>query len=170
MSLLMAIAITLAVYTFKGMLWHSPETALLTTARPAAQPAMLLVDASSGLNLDLLETSRRITYQLGRNIFDIQPLAPKKTQGADKADDISPTFTDPAPTPAAPPIPLKFYGFSKKQGDQKKIFLQDGDRVFVAELGNVVDRRYCVVLVRSSEVVVEDMLTNKRQTIVLAAR
>jgi hypothetical protein len=168
MALLMAIALPLAIYNSKGMLWRSPAVALLTTARPAAQPAMLLVDSSSCVNLDVLDASRRITYQLGRNIFDMQPLAPKKIGGEEKAD--GEKVLEQAPTPVPTSIPLKFYGFSKRRGDQQKVFLQNGDRVFVAELGNVVDRRYCVVQIRSNEVVLEDMLTNNRQTIVLAAR
>src|SRR5262245_45398811 len=170
MALLMAIAITLGVYNFRQMLWRTPLTASITATTPAAQPAMLLVDSGSGLNLDLLEASRKITYQLGRNIFEMQPLAPKKAQSGDNADYIGPKFPELAPTPIAASIPLKFYGFSKKQGDQKKVFLQDGDRVFVADLGNVVDRRYRVVQIRSNEVVLEDMLTNNRQTILPAVR
>src|SRR5262249_3997451 len=170
MAILMAIAIPLAVYNFREMLWRTPETALITATRPAAQPAMLQVDCGSGLNLDFLEASRKITNQLGRNIFEMQPLAPKKTQGADKADDIGPKLPEPAPKSVAPSIPVKFYGFAKKQGDQRKVFLQNGDRLFVAEFGNVIDRRYCVVQIQSNAVVLEDMLTNNRQTILLAVR
>jgi len=170
MALLMAIAITPGVYNFRQMLWHTPQTASITAIAPAAQPAMLLVDSGSGLNLDLLEASRKITYQLGRNIFEMQPLAPRQTKAPDKAEDMRGKSPEPPPTPVAPSIPLKFYGFSKKQGDQKKVFLQNGDRVFVAELGNVIDRRYRVVQIRSNEVEMEDMLTNNRQTILLSAR
>src|SRR5215475_7887267 len=113
MALLMAIALPLAIYNFKGMLWRSPETVLLTTARQAAQPAMLLVDSSSCVNLDVLEASRGITYQPGRNIFDMQPLAPKKIGGGEKADE---KVLEQAATPVPTSIPLKFYGFSKRRG------------------------------------------------------
>src|SRR5262245_61486984 len=151
MALLMAIAITLAVYNFREMLWRTPETAFTTATTPAAQPAMLLVDSRSGVNLDVLEASRRITYQLGRNIFDMQPLVPEKIEGANKDDHMSPKFPEQAPTLVAPSIPVKFYGFVKNQRlQQKKIFLQNGGRVFVAELGNVIDRRYRVVEVQSN--------------------
>src|SRR5260370_29837334 len=81
-----------------------------------------------------------------------------------------PPTPDPVPGPC--PIPLKYYGFAIKPGEPKKVFLMDesGVRVFVVGQGEIVDRRYRLVQIQATSVVMEDVLTSHRQPIQLSPR
>ena len=66
--------------------------------------------------------------------------------------------------PPPPPINLKFFGFANKPGEAKKIFLSQGEDVFIAGEGDIVDRRYRILHITPVSVEVEDVLNNNRQT------
>ena len=112
------------------------------------------------LQLDLLASSEKTQYEgAGRNIFVSQqeevviqkPIAPPVTDQQPVA------YVAPTPQPP-PPIPLKFYGFASAPGEPKKIFLKNGDDVFVAGEGEIVDRRYKVVRISTTSVEIQDMV------------
>jgi hypothetical protein len=119
------------------------------------------------LQLDLLRESEDTKYEgTGRNIFVAsaepvipQPVASGNTDEAKK--------NEPPPPPPPPPILLKFFGFANKPGEPKKIFLSQGDDVFIAGEGDIVDRRYRVTRIGPSSVEIEDVLNNNRQMIPL---
>ncbi len=69
--------------------------------------------------------------------------------------------------PPPPPINLKFFGFANKPGEAKKIFLSQGEDVFIAGEGDIVDRRYKILHITPVSVEVEDVLNNNRQSIPL---
>ena len=111
------------------------------------------------LRLDLLAASEKTQYEgTGRNIFVSQaeevkipaPVAPVVT-------DQQQAYVTPAPPPPAP-IPLKFYGFASSPGEPKKIFLKNGDDVFVAGEGEIVDRRYKVLRITNTSVEIQDVV------------
>ena len=120
------------------------------------------------LRIDLLKNSEEVEYKgNGRNIF---------RAGAEPVKEIPKPVTPPMGSAAAaaaaaiagpPPINLKFFGFSKRQGEENKIFLAEGDDVFVAGEGDIVDRRYRVLHISPTSVEVEDVLNNVRQTLPL---
>ena len=64
---------------------------------------------------------------------------------------------------------LKFFGFANKPGEPKKVFLSQGEDVFIAGEGEIVDRRYRIlrIITNPASVEVEDVLNNNRQTIPL---
>jgi hypothetical protein len=111
------------------------------------------------LRLDLLAMSEKTQYEgAGRNIFVSQreevqiptPVAPAVTEQPMEYR---------APAPAPPPaIPLKFYGFANSPGEPKKVFLKNGDDVFVAGEGEIVDRRYKVIRITATSVEIQDMV------------
>ena len=112
------------------------------------------------LRLDLLASSEKTQYEgVGRNIFVSQredvdipkPVAPAVV------DNSPPPYVAPQPTPP-PAIPLKFYGFASSPGEPKKIFLKNGDDVFVAGEGEIVDRRYKVIRISATSVEIQDMV------------
>jgi len=69
--------------------------------------------------------------------------------------------------PPPPPINLKFFGFANKPGEAKRIFLSQGEDVFIAGEGDIVDRRYRILHITPVSVEVEDVLNNNRQSIPL---
>jgi hypothetical protein len=62
---------------------------------------------------------------------------------------------------------LKFFGFASKPGETKKVFLSQGEDVFIAAEGDIIDRRYKILRITPLSVEVEDVLTNNRQSIPL---
>jgi hypothetical protein len=115
------------------------------------------------LRLDLLATSEQTQYEgNGRNIFVSQPdpvkIPASVTSGA--TDQVTPPpYITPQP-PQAPPIPLKFFGFASKPGEPKKIFLEQGEDVWVAGEGEIVNRRYKVLRISPNFVEMQDVLNS----------
>jgi len=123
------------------------------------------------LHLGLLRASEGVKYEgNGRNIFRAhadEPL-PKPIVPPLKKDQQEAQKGPPQPPPP-PPINLKFYGFANKPGDpSKKVFLSEGDNIFIASEGDVVNRRYKVVRIGQSSVEIQDLLNNNTQTIPLS--
>ncbi|MGH9512118.1 MAG: hypothetical protein ACRD2U_08265 [Terriglobales bacterium] len=119
------------------------------------------------LRLDLLRVSEDTKYEgKGRNIFRAEAeVIPKAKFPAIKPMPAPPPVAQGPPPP--PPINLKFYGFASRPGEPKKIFLSQGDDVFIAGEGEIVDRRYKVLQISPTSVEIEDVLTNNRQSIPL---
>ena len=57
--------------------------------------------------------------------------------------------------------------FANKPGEPKKVFLSQGEDVFIAAEGDIIDRRYKVSRITAVSVEVEDVLNNNRQSIPL---
>jgi len=120
------------------------------------------------LRLQLLESSEGNKYEgSGRNIFvpTLEEI-PKPIETGLKGKQ---TPLPPPPPPGPPPIPLKFFGFASHMGEPKRIFLAQGDDVFIAEEGQIVDRRYKVLRINPTSVEIEDVLNNNHQTIPLSS-
>jgi hypothetical protein len=62
---------------------------------------------------------------------------------------------------------LKYFGFSNKPGEPRKAFLSQGEDVFIAREGEIIDRRYRILHITPVSVEVEDVLNNNRQSIPL---
>jgi hypothetical protein len=73
----------------------------------------------------------------------------------------------PPALPPPPPINLKFFGFASKPGEPKKIFLSQGEDIFIAAEGDIVNRRYRILHISPAAVDIEDVLNNNRQSIPL---
>jgi len=135
-----------------------------TAAKPGKKPKGENLDPT--LRLDLLATSEQTKYEgSGRNIFVSQaevviekPVAPGSTD-AKKAEEEAAQYHVP-PVPPPPPIPLKFFGFASQPGEPKKIFLQQGEDIFVAGEGEIVNRRYKVIRISPSAVEMQDVVSS----------
>jgi hypothetical protein len=122
------------------------------------------------LDLNLLSHSEEIKYGgNGRNIFVAGSVAkiekPKRT-GATDTHVVAAIQAPPQPPPP-PPITLKFFGFANKPGETKKVFLSQGEDIFIAGEGDIVDRRYRVLHISPTAVDVEDVINNNRQSLPL---
>lgn len=115
------------------------------------------------LRLDLLAAAEQTRYEgSGRNIFVSQPDPVIQTPIAPGNTDNVATekpYVLPAPPPPAP-IPLKFFGFASQPGEAKRIFLSEGEDVFVAGEGDIVDRRYKVIRIAPNSVEIQDVVNS----------
>lgn len=181
--ILLAVLLLLAVisvgYMFNslGSRPASVGVAPVSTPRAAPQPpptrtsnrrAPLKVDThrlDPELDLKRLESSEGTKYEgTGRNIFvpTLEPIPHEVAKGLKN----EPPPPPPGPPPP-PPINLKFFGFASHSGEPKRIFLAQGDNVFIGGEGDIVNRRYRIVRINPTSVEIEDVLNNNRQTIPL---
>ena len=178
MIALLAVALLVGIYNFVDFgtsSANSPSPASTSVGNQQKKPA-LTETADNGtldprLRLDILAASQSKKYEDGgRNIFRMEE---KKIESV-AASVRGPMGPDPQPTPPPPPppppIPLKFYGFASKPTEPKKIFLFDEGEVFVARQGDIVERKYKVIQINNTSVIIEDVLTNNKQTIPLIAK
>jgi hypothetical protein len=140
--------------------------ALRITPRPGVKPGKKprVESLDPTLRLDLLASSEQTVYEgNGRNIFvshaeDVaipKPLAPGSTDAAQNPV----VYQTPVP-PAATPIPLKFYGFASKPGEPRKVFLSQGEELWVAGEGEIVNRRYKVIHINATSVEMQDVVNS----------
>jgi hypothetical protein len=120
------------------------------------------------LRFDLLKISEDTKYEgAGRNIFRAF-VAPPPPPVVSVATDRRTGPQLPPQPPPPPPIDLKFYGFAiSRPGEAKRVFLLQGEDVFIAKEGDIVDRRYKVVHITPNAVEILDVLSNNRQNIPL---
>lgn len=181
-GVLMALALLLGMRALFSSSGSAPTVAATTTPAPQVTSNRPVGRIRSGkkkgpsaprsldpeLRYDWLKASEDTKYEgNGRNIFSAQapipqPVAPAQTD-TQKAEE-----TGPPPPPPPPPITLKFFGFASKAGEPRKVFLSQGEDVFIAGEGDVVNRHYKVLHISPSQVEIEDVLNNNRQNIPLS--
>lgn len=151
---------------------HGSESPHATAKAAGNRPLINPLDPT--LRLDLLDSSQNVKYEgKGRNIFkagapvDIERPKTPPLIGNGKQTTV-PVPTPQNQTPAAPSINLKFFGMASRAGEQPRIFLSEGESVFVAREGDVIDSRYKVVRITPQSVEIEDLLNNNKQTISLS--
>lgn len=182
---LVIVAVVLMATRFSGFLGlgsssaatPSPTNVALAPERPAPattrtsgrnaskkQNGMQSLDPS--LRTDLLRISEETKYEgSGRNIFKVFVDIPKPIVPVTPQPDV--VATGPPPPAPPPPIELKFYGYATPTGGTRRIFLAQGEDVFIAREGDIVDRRYKVVRISPTSVEILDVLSNNRQSIPL---
>jgi hypothetical protein len=134
-----------------------------------APSAALAPSGDPRLRLDLLKYSEDMKYDgNGRNIFEAKmEEIPKIVTPPDKKAQLPEPPPLPTGPPPPPPINLKFFGFANRPGEPKSVFLSQGEDVFIAREGEIVDRRYKLLHIQPNSVEVEDVLNNHRQTLPL---
>ena len=144
----------------------APPPRNLARDRNAARGQNVARALDPSLHLDLLTASEDTKYAgTGRNIFRVfvEPLPKPIVRVVPKQQ----VASAPPPPPPPPPINLKFYGFATPVGGSKRIFLAQGEDVFIAKEGDIVDRRYKIVRISPNAVEILDVLSNNRQSIPL---
>jgi hypothetical protein len=138
----------------------APRPATQRRGPAAAKRVLTPGNLDPTLQLQLLAASEQIKYAgSGRNIFVSQAEPPPKPLGNGTTDhEKGPSVYVPPAQAGPPPIPLKFFGFSNKPGEPKKIFLVLGEDVFIAGEGEIVDRRYKVIRISPTSVEIQDVV------------
>jgi hypothetical protein len=134
------------------------------------------------IRLDLLRSVEAVKYEgHGRNIFkeevEAPPIPVNDTKLKCKVTPDAPGCPGYDPCKANPsikgcplyhePINLKFFGFANRSGERKKVFLSQGEDVFIAGEGDTVNRRYRVMHIGVNSVDIKDVLNDNTQTIPL---
>ncbi|MGA7292783.1 MAG: hypothetical protein WBW53_03985 [Terriglobales bacterium] len=149
---------TSASSTFKPGMRRTASGKMVPVTEPRLDPT---------LELQLLSQSEKIKYAgNGRNIF-VAGSKPIETPKGPGVTDHQVAIHMPPPVPPPPPITLKFFGFANEPGQTKKVFLAQGEDVFIASEGDIVDRRYRILHISPTAVDVEDVLNNNRQSLPL---
>ena len=132
---------------------------------PVAEPRL-----DPTLDLKLLSQTEEIKYAgNGRNIFVAGSMAQIEVPHGNgtSAKEEAKGIQAPPPIPPPPLITLRFFGFANRPGETKKVFLAQGEDIFIAAEGDIVDRRYRIVRILPMSVDVEDVLNNNRQSLPL---
>jgi len=180
MIALLAILLLVGIYNFVDFGTSSAAAPAPATSTQATQTNKKSTNAPQlpdntldpRLRLDILAASQSKKYEAGgRNIFRMEEVKIAKVDNPVRTEMVGPPAPPtPTPTPPPPPIPLKFYGFASKGNEPKKIFLADEGEVFVSRQGDIVERKYKVIQINNTNVIIEDVLNNNRQTIQLTAK
>ena len=137
-----------------------PSQAMFTLSEATAQAKH---PESNSAQFELLPLVEKAEYRgSGRNIF-MKLEIPR----ADPPQPPSPPKQEEQQQVSLPVIGLRFFGFATRVGSVMRAFLAEGDDVFVAGEGEIVNRRYRIVRISPSSVEIEDVLTNHSQNIPL---
>jgi hypothetical protein len=132
------------------------------------------------LQLDLLAKVQAVPpIEGGRNLFQFAsaPVPDKPLPKVPDAPHIAINQPQPKPTtnvlsterpgpPPAPPINLKYYGYTLSKSDgRKKAMLLDGDDIFLAVENQTVKQRYRIVRIATTSIDIEDTQFKSTQTL-----
>jgi hypothetical protein len=180
LAVLGSLALLLVAYEF----WPASSSAPVAATQAAAGPGHPATRRTKSgkvipvveprldptLELNLLKQSEEIKYAgNGRNIFvagSVATIERPKASGVTDKNQQAQLFQHPQ-VQAPPPIMLKFFGFTNEPGEPRKVFLSQGEDVFIAGEGEIVNRRYRVLRIGANSVEMEDVLYNNRQSIPL---
>ncbi|MFQ5662561.1 MAG: hypothetical protein ACE5HL_01860 [Terriglobia bacterium] len=142
----------------------SPRRASNTAPAQAAagQGSQPILDAVLHVG-QLVSPPRVQAAEVRRNIFAYaRRAAPAVTR-------VRPAAAPPAlPPPPQPQLPLRFFGFAQNRpSGQRRVFLTDGEEIFVAVEGDVILRRYRLVRVRNESIEMEELTGTRRWVLAL---
>ena len=150
-----------------------------TASAPPVAGGAQKVGSTSGqldptLHMEAMLVTESLLYSgTGRNIFAAGPAedtTPVKMVKADFPARNGPQPPQPprAPAPSGPPpVNLKFFGTVTSANGLRRAFLLNGDDVWLASVGDIVERRYRIVSITATSILVEDIPNSNKQTLPL---
>lgn len=140
-----------------------PPVGNLSSASADSGSRLTIPDAA--LQVERLESPPRVrATDIRRNIFAYgvwrRPRLARAEQGT------APPV--PAAAPPEPKSPVRFYGYAEgSRGGGRRVFLTDGDEIYVAAEGNIILRRYRLARVQNESVEIEDLKSGRRWVVPL---
>lgn len=156
-----------------------PQPVVVQGTRPTVQSTSTGVAKNVGtastqldptLKMEPMLVAERLVYSgTGRNIFSATsaPVEIPTAIASARPKVTAPVYTPPPGPPPPPPIELKFFGTETTSNGKRHAFLLHGEDVFLAQDGDVVQRRYRILTISANSVLVEDMANNNRQSLPL---
>jgi hypothetical protein len=141
------------------------------------------LEADPTLRTDLLAAVRAVEFsRVDRNIFefttrqravvapsaeDVRRAAELQQQAERSAPDVSAQPAVPS-VPRAPKISWRYYGFANEDDDgDKRAFLLDGTDVLIGGEGDVFKKRYKIIRIDLTQIVIEDMQFDSEQQLAI---
>ncbi|MBA3972934.1 MAG: hypothetical protein C0504_01800 [Candidatus Solibacter sp.] len=140
-------------------------------ADPMAIDPSLRTDLLDRLAKATVSGSQRSLFEFGaaprpEDIIKTQPEPKIVVQNKMIGPEPPPPPAPPPVKPPPPPINLKFYGsMSPSRGGANRVFCIDGEDILVPAEGEVIKKRYRIVRINTTSVVVEDMDHKNQQTL-----
>jgi hypothetical protein len=129
------------------------------------------------LRTDLFAKVQAVELSGGaRNLFAFAPPPPPKAEAPKPAGEEPTVYIaqgprQPPPPPVEPPPPpitLKFYGFSTpRENGKKTAYLLDGEDIYIAAEGDTLKRRYKIVRINPTSILIEDLDAKRQQAVPL---
>jgi len=161
LGLLALLAAVVYYYKFAG----GTQAVVASSSSSSYKP--IVVD-NPALHLDRIERLRKLEYRpTGRNIFSAELPPPPEPK---KAEERRPVGPMPPPPEPALVVPFKYYGYSADAVTKKRRgFFTNGEDVFIAAEGEVVQGRFRVLSIGNTSAEVEEMSSSRRAKLTMEA-
>lgn len=144
-----------------GLAPDTPEV-VPVAPRPAAEPAVTAGSPAPILRKDADAAPAPVPAASASTLFLAQSWERKPPPAP------PPPPPAPAPPPAAPPLPFRFMG-RLDDGATVKVFLRNGERVYAAAVGDVLDGQYKVARIDPRELTLVYLPLAQPQTLPLGS-
>ncbi|HXE74154.1 MAG TPA: hypothetical protein VNN18_00775 [Candidatus Xenobia bacterium] len=167
LAILGALVLVFVAVNFRNFFGGSAPSAPASAAAPATHRAASgarIPDAA--LSEDLLQpTERAGAGRVVRNIFEYGSRPVSATEAA-RLKEAEAQEEAPPPPPPPPPPPVRFYGFAESSAaGNRRVFLTDGENVFVARQGDTILRRYRLTRIGNDSIDIEEISGPNRWTL-----
>ena len=189
-SILMVLLVVLGMTAVLGYRMNQPPTTAAVQVPETKTSANPPAPTDARIRLDLIEKAEGSQEEIGRkNVFQYQkpPASRPPVPGSGGSASTTPGSEQPAPPsvglppttsgssasaaqPGPPPIPLKYQGYAAESapGGQMTAFLtDDASRHYNVTPSEILMGRYRINQISTASVEVEDLETNRRQTLPL---
>ncbi len=189
-SILVVLLVVLGMTAVLGYRMNQPPTTAAVQVPETKTSANPPAPTDARIRLDLIEKAEGSQEEIGRkNVFQYQkpPASRPPVPGSSGSASTTPGPQQPAPPlfglppttsgssasaapPGPPPIPLKYQGYAAESapGGQMTAFLtDDASRHYNVRPSEILMGRYRINQISTASVEVEDLETNRRQTLPL---